>query len=132
MSRIVQHSVSLPGSPEVLYAMYLDPIHHAAFTGGGEVHIAPAVGAEFSGFGGRIAGRILALTPPKRIVQTWRSFEFRPDDLDSLLILTFHPSGAGSRLELVQVHAPEHLFETLQANWPMRYFDPWRAYLLQR
>lgn len=132
MARIVQHSVTLPGQPGALYTMYLDPVQHAAFTGGGEVRIAPRVGAEFSGFGGRITGRILALTPGRQIVQTWRSFEWRPDDLDSVLVLTFEAAGTDTRLELVQVSPPEHLYETLQANWPMRYFDPWRAYLEHR
>jgi uncharacterized protein YndB with AHSA1/START domain len=75
MLRIVQHSVTLPGSPQALYSMYLDPVQHAAFTRGGEVCIAPRVGADFTGFGGRITGRILALTPGRQIVQTWRSFE---------------------------------------------------------
>jgi hypothetical protein len=27
------------------------------------------------------------------------------------------------------VNAPDHLYEKLLANWPMRYWDPWRAYL---
>lgn len=131
MLRIVQHSVTLPGSPATLYSMYLDPGQHAAFTGGGDVIIAPKVGAEFWGFGGRITGCILALTPNRQIVQSWRSFEWRPEDVDSILVLTFTAAGADTRVDLVQASPPEHLYETLQANWPMRYFDPWRAYLEQ-
>jgi activator of HSP90 ATPase len=132
MLQIVQHSVILPTLPGTLYAMYLDPVQHAAFTGGGEVSIAPRVGAEFSAFGGRIAGRILALTPDRQIVQTWRSFEWRPDEIDSILVLTFQSDAEGAKIDLVQVSPPPHLYETLQANWPMRYFDPWRAYLARR
>ena len=26
---------------------------------------------------------------------------------------------------------PERLYETLQSGWPGRYWQPWRAYLLQ-
>jgi hypothetical protein len=51
------------------------------------------------------------------MVQTWRSFEWRPEDPDSILLLTLQPESAGTRLDL------------LQANWPMRYLDPWRAAL---
>ena len=128
MERIVQHSVILPGSPAALYAMYLDPVQHAAFTGG-PVHIAAALGAAFEAFGGRIRGVIVHLTPGRQVVQTWRSFEWAPEDLDSLLVLSFWPDTAGTRLELAQVNVPERLFPTLQANWPMRYLDPWRACL---
>jgi activator of HSP90 ATPase len=127
--RVVRHSIFLPATPARVYFTYLDPVEHAAFTGGGEVTIAPLVGAQFSAFGGRITGRIIALTPDRQIVQTWRSFEWRPEDPDSILLLTLQPESAGTRLELLQAPAPEHLHDTLQENWPMRYLDPWRAAL---
>ncbi|MEO8635720.1 MAG: SRPBCC domain-containing protein [Gemmatimonadales bacterium] len=131
METIVQHSVILPGTPAALYAMYLDPAQHAAFTGG-PVTIAAASGAVFEAFGGRIHGVIVHLTPGRQIVQTWRSFEWAPDDLDSLLVLSFWPDAGGTRLDLAQVNVPERLCATLQANWPMRYLDPWREYLASR
>ena len=128
MQRIVQHSVSLPAEPARPYTMYLDPAQHAGFTGG-LVRIAAAPGAEFWAFDGRIHGRILHLTPGRQIVQTWRSFEWAADDVDSILALTFEAEGSGARLELVQVNVPDRLYETLQKNWPMRYLDPWRAFV---
>jgi len=125
----VQHSILLPAPAARVYAMYLDPAQHASFTGGGEVTISDREGAEFSGFGGRITGRILRLDPGRLIVQTWRSFEFKPEDPDSILILALRPEGRGTRLSLVQAPTPEHLHDTLQNNWPMRYLDPWKAAL---
>lgn len=62
-------------------------------------------------------------------MQSWRSFEWRPEDLDATLILTFWPDDGGGRIELVQANAPDHLYETLLAGWPMRYWEPWQAYL---
>ena len=131
MLRIVQQSVELPASPAALYSMYLDPTQHAAFTGGGPASISAAPGSAWSAFDGRIHGRILALTPHRQIVQSWRSFEWQEEDPDSVLILTFWPSGSGARLDLAQVDVPERLYETLQSGWPGRYWQPWRAYLLQ-
>ena len=128
MERVVQHSVLLPATPGRVYETYLDPRAHAVFTGGAAT-IAAAPNGEFLEFDGRIAGRILHLVPDRRIVQTWRSFEWAPDELDSILVLRFEPEGSGTRLSLVQVNVPDRLFPTLQANWPMRYFDPWCAYL---
>lgn len=127
--KIVQQSVDLPALPQALYSMYLDPLEHAAFTGGGPASISPVPGTEWSAFDRRIHGRILALTPERQIVQSWRSFEWQNDDPDSILVLTFRPAGSGTRLDLAQVDVPERLYETLLSGWPSRYWQPWRAYL---
>ena len=129
MPKIVQQSAALPAPPEALYAMYLDPVQHAEITGSSVVRIAPKEGAEFWAFDGRIQGRILALTAGRQIVQTWRSFEWRPEDLDGTLVLAFFPYSGGAIVESALVNAPDHLADKLLANWPMRYWDPWRAYL---
>jgi len=129
MLKIVEQSVQLPADPDSLYRMYLDPHQHAAITGSPVVRIAPVEGAEFWAFDGRIHGRILALCPGRQIVQSWRSFEWRPHDVDATLILVFSPCPGGGCIESALVNAPEHLYEKLVANWPMRYWDPWRAYL---
>ena len=131
MLKIVQQSVELPATSAALYSMYLDPVRHAAFTGGGPASITAAPGTPWSAFDGRIHGRILALTPNRQIVQSWRSFEWRDDDPDSVLVLTFSPAEAGSRLDLAQVDVPARLYETLLSGWPSRYWQPWRAYLEQ-
>jgi activator of HSP90 ATPase len=132
MLTIVQQSVELPAPPADLYAMYLDPAAHASFTGGGSVLIQPIPGSEWSAFDGRIHGRVLALTPDRQIVQSWRSFEWQEQDLDSVLILTFSPAGAGTRLDLAHAGVPARLYDTLVAGWPMRYWQPWRAHLESR
>jgi hypothetical protein len=67
MPNVVQQSVALPAPPGTLYAMYLDPQAHAAFSGGGAVRIAPTVGTDWSAFDGRIHGRILALVSDLRV-----------------------------------------------------------------
>lgn len=131
MLKIVRQSVEFPASPAALYSMYLDPVQHAAFTGGGPASITATPGTEWSAFDGRIHGRILALTPNRQIVQSWRSFEWHDDDPDSVLVLTFWLAGAGSRLDLAQVDVPARLYETLLSGWPSRYWEPWQAYLRQ-
>jgi activator of HSP90 ATPase len=131
MLKIVQQSVELPATPAVLYSNYLDPGQQSAFTGGGAASISPASGTAWSAFDGRIHGRILALTPSRQIVQSWRSFEWQDDDPDSVLILTFWPVGSGSIVALAQVDVPARLYDTLLSGWPTRYWEPWRGYLQQ-
>jgi uncharacterized protein YndB with AHSA1/START domain len=131
MLKIVQQAVELPASPAALYSMYFDPGQHAAFTGGGAASIGPAAGTAWSAFDGRIHGRMLALTPSRQIVQSWRSFEWQDDDPDSVLVLTFWPVGFGSVVDLARVDVPARLYETLLSGWPVRYWEPWREYLRQ-
>ena len=129
MLKVVQQSIDLPAPADELYLMYLDPVAHASFTGGGPVAIQATADTEWSAFDGRIHGRILALTPGRRIVQSWRSFEWQDEEPDSLLVVAFTPAAAGATVDLVQVDVPERLYDTLMAGWPMRYWQPWRSYL---
>jgi uncharacterized protein YndB with AHSA1/START domain len=132
MPKVVEQTVTLRAAPRSLYAMYLDAEHHAGFTGGGVVRIAATVGSEWSAFDGRIHGRVLALTPDRLIVQSWRSFEWQEGDLDSILVLSFWPEAAGGRVELTQANVPDDLYQNLVTGWPVRYWHPWKAYLERR
>jgi activator of HSP90 ATPase len=132
MLMVIQQSVELPASPADLYAMYLHAAAHAAFTGGGEATISPTAGTKWSAFDGRIWGRVLALTPTRQIVQSWRSFEWHDGELDAVLVLAFTPAGSGARVDLAQVGVPDRLYDTLVSGWPVRYWDPWRAHLQNR
>jgi uncharacterized protein YndB with AHSA1/START domain len=132
MLKVVQQSVDLPASPADLYAIYLDAAAHAAFTGGGPADISPTPGTQWSAFDGRIHGRILALTPGRQIVQSWRSFEWEEAELDAVLVLEFTATSEGARVDLVQVGVPHRLYDALMSGWPVRYWQPWRAYLEER
>jgi uncharacterized protein YndB with AHSA1/START domain len=132
MPKTVEQSATLPGTPQRLYSMYLDPAQHAAMTGGGPATIAQEAGSTWSAFDGRIHGRVLALTPDRQIVQSWRSFEWEDDELDSILILTFWPDAGGTRVELTQAAVPDRLYPNLVAGWPVRYWEPWRTLLSTR
>lgn len=132
MPNVVHQSVTLPASPKRLYSMYLDASQHSAFTAGGRATIAPRLGTEWSAFDGRIHGRVLALSPDRQIVQSWRSFEWLDDDLDSILILSFFPDPAGTRVDLIHAAVPERLHSTLEDGWPRRYWEPWREFLSRR
>jgi activator of HSP90 ATPase len=129
MPKTVVQSLNLPATPPKLYAMYLDADQHASFTGGGPARIAAKAGTEWSAFDGRIHGRILALIADRMIVQSWRSFEWEENDLDSILVLTFWPEGQGARVELTQANVPDRLYDTLVSGWPSRYWNPWRSFL---
>lgn len=128
MPRTIQSAAFLPAPPEELFDMYLDATAHAAFTGA-RVEISARPGARFRAFAGRVTGTILHLVPNKLIVQTWRSVNFSPGDIDSTLILTFWPQDAGGRIELVQVNVSDPDYAGVSQGWEKYYWTPWREYL---
>lgn len=128
MKRIIQQSVTLPASPDRLFDMYLDPVSHAAIAGG-PVTINPAVGSEFSAFNGMISGKTIAVVPKKHIVQLWRGQQWKPEDRDSVLVLTFLPDGAYGKIELTHLDVPDYDFDDVNKGWMDYYWKPWKAYL---
>ncbi len=131
MPKLIQQTVVLPSPPGRLFDMYLDPKEHAAFTGG-EVVISPKPGSEFKAFNNMLSGQMLLVVPKRMIVQTWRSIHFGPDDLDSILTLTFHEDAAGGRIELVHVNVADRDAAQVNEGWENFYWKPWRRYLEQR
>jgi hypothetical protein len=142
-NRVIQQSIVLPATPERLYAMYFDSASHAAFTGE-PVTIAEQAGAKFVAFDGKLSGTILAFVKPRLIVQAWRSMMFKPNDPDSILILSFSaaeidPKNSASdrpnpvgRIDLIHLDVPEHDFLGVTEGWPKFYWEPWKKYLLSK
>jgi uncharacterized protein YndB with AHSA1/START domain len=130
MPRTIQLAASLPAPPDRLFDMYLDPVEHAAFTGA-PVAVSAQPGAPFRAFSGVLTGTILQVVPKRLIVQSWRSPQWGPTDIDSTLILAFWPEGDGGRIELVHVNVVDGDFAGVSQGWEKFYWTPWRAYLTQ-
>lgn len=128
MPRIITLAAVLPRPPARLYAMYLNPREHAAFTGA-PVKIAARAGARFEAFEGTLTGTILQVVSNRLIVQSWRSTNFGKRDLDSTLVLSFWPDPAGGRIELTHVNVADTDFAGVSEGWLKYYWTPWRAHL---
>ncbi len=129
MAKTIASAATFPASPRTLYRMFLSSKEHAAACGGGDARIAPRVGGTFSLFGGSLSGRTLLLKPGRMIVQAWRSSAFRPDDPDSVLVLTFSGDAKRGKISLVHVNVPDHDAQGVRKGWPAYYWKPWAAYL---
>jgi activator of HSP90 ATPase len=128
MKRIIQHSITLPAPPDRLFDIYLDPVMHGAIAGG-PVTISPAVGSVFLAFDGMLSGKTIAVIPKKHIVQLWRGKHWKPEDRDSILVLTFLPDGADGKIELTHLDVPDYDFDDVNKGWTEYYWKPWKAYL---
>jgi activator of HSP90 ATPase len=128
MRSVINQSVLLPAEAEVLFETYLDPVRHAAITGG-SVTIGSVPGSPFIAFDGVLRGTMLAVVPHRLIVQAWRSAKFHDDDPDSTLVLSFASEGDGGRIDLVHLDVPDHDYQGVHDGWTLYYWTPWRAYL---
>ena len=128
MSQLIQQSVVLPAPAARLFQMYLDPAEHAAITGK-PVTIGREPGSEFAAFDGALTGGILQVVPDRLIVQSWRSRNWRPDDVDSTLVLTFWPDCEQGRIDLVHVNVADCDAKDVTEGWGKYYWTPWRAYI---
>lgn len=128
MPQLIQQSVVLPAPAERLFEMYLDPKEHAGLTGK-PVTIGPEPGSEFAAFDGALVGKILQVVEKRLIVQAWRSKNWRADDIDSTLVLTFRPEGEQGRIDLVHVNVADQDAKDVSEGWEKYYWTPWRAHL---
>jgi hypothetical protein len=111
--------------------MYMEPTSHASITGQ-PVVIGEESGSEFRAFGDMLTGTMLQIVRPHLIVQSWRSANFRADDEDSTLILSFSDQGDEGRIDLVHLDVPTVDYDGVTEGWENFYWTPWREYLKAR
>jgi uncharacterized protein YndB with AHSA1/START domain len=120
----------LPATPEEVYDAWISDDGHAAMTGG-LAEIDPRVGGQFSAWDGYITGRTLVLEPGRRIVQAWRTSDFRVADPNSQIevVLTAVPGGTEIKLHHTAIPDGQAGYEQ---GWRDNYFDPMRDYFSGR
>jgi activator of HSP90 ATPase len=123
----IEVSAVVPASTKDIYDAWLDGKKHAAFTGSGATGAAK-VGSRHSAWGGYIHGWTLKLEPGKRIVQSWRTTEFAPEDPDSLLVVKLAKTKGGTKITITHSDIPAGQGSQYQQGWKDHYFTPMEAY----
>ena len=111
-----------------LYKAWLDPIHHAAMSFGGEADIDARLGGSHSVGNGYIQGVFEELIPGQKIVQTWRTSDFLEDQADSRVEIHFSDTDEGGHIRLVQTGLPLDQVEEYRLGWLQNYFEPMKRY----
>jgi len=120
--------LELSVNPEKLYNDWLDSKAHSSFTGG-EAHISNSLNSEFSCWDGYISGRIKELEPAKRILQSWRTSEFKELDEDSILEVLFNNLPTGNTLFILNHwNLSEDDIEKYKSGWVEHYLKPMKDY----
>ena len=117
---------TFPVSPEVLYNAWLDGKQHSKMTGG-EATASIEEGDNFIAWEGYIRGVNKKLTPHSKIVQSWRTSEFKESDKDSLLTLHFKDIPGGCYLTLSHKNIPIGQ-PNYEQGWQEHYFTPMQEY----
>lgn len=127
MSEPIHQEVTFAATPQRLFEALMNEDQHGAFTGGA-AHISKDVGGAFACHDGQIVGRNIELEPNRRIVQAWRVANW-DDGVYSVVKLDLQPDGEQTRLVLDHSGVPEASRDQVAAGWPMRYWEPLKAYL---
>ncbi len=118
-----EQSATIPAEPSVIYDAWLSSAGHTAMTGS-RATVDPVVGGEFTAWDGFITGRTVELEPKTRIVQSWRTVEFRDSDPDSRIEVVLEPVPGGTLLRLSHRGVPSDQRGYEEGGWRSSYFDP--------
>ena len=116
-----------PVSCETLFDGWLDGPTHTAMTGS-LASVENFVGGEHSAWDGYIHGTIIELDRPRRIVQTWRTPDFKPSEVDSIVEVTLTPVKDSTLLTLRHSLVPTRLRGFEEGGWQENYFEPMLKY----
>lgn len=113
-------------SAQTIFEAWLDSVQHSKMTGG-EAKCSDRVGEEFTAWDGYITGENLEIVPNEKIVQTWRTSEFSPEDQDSILTIELKEVGNTTELTLTHTNIPKGQTQYHQ-GWINHYLNPMKAY----
>ena len=126
MKAAFEMKVKFPVKASMIYNAWLDSKTHSEMTGG-EASCSNLEGEEFSAWDGYIAGKNIQLNPYEKIIQSWRTSDFKNNDEDSELTIEIHETEEGCELLLIHKNIPEGQPDYKQ-GWIDHYFNPMRIY----
>lgn len=120
-------SYIIPASKEAVYNAWLDSEKHAKMTNTESAIGSTEVGGSFMAHDGYITGKNIELVPYSKIVQSWRSTEFKDGEEDSTIELIFEDKNGGTLVTLTHSNVPEG-GEHYESGWKTHYFAPMKVY----
>lgn len=114
---------TISATPQQVHDAWLSSNEHSAMTGG-VAHVDPKIGGTFDAWDGYITGVTLELDPGRRILQTWRTSEFKESDPDSTIEVLLEPDGDATLLTLTHSNVPDGQTSYEEGGWQQHYFEP--------
>jgi uncharacterized protein YndB with AHSA1/START domain len=110
-------SAVVPATADRVYASWLDTAEHSRMTGGERVRVEARVGSDYSARDSHVTGKILELEPGRRIVQSWRTTDFRSSHPDSRLELHLRDVPGGCEVMILHTEIPQGLAAKYEDLW---------------
>lgn len=128
MSKTFQQSVEFANvTAHDLYRTYMNSSEHSAAINA-PASISLEIGGAFKIFGDNgLSGRNLAIIPDRLVVQAWRGQVWKPEDVDSTLILMFEDRPSGAYIHLAHLEIPDHAHQLVNPDaWNRMYWQRWK------
>lgn len=116
----------LQAKAKQVYKAWLSTQGHTKMTGG-TAFVSDRVGDKFTAWDGYLCGKNLELKPYERIVQSWRSTNFKEEEADSQIEIILTETAGETELTLNHTNVPES-GEHYIKGWVEHYFQPMQAY----
>lgn len=127
----IEMSAVIAAAPDDVYAAWMTAKGHAAFTGA-PASISARAGTRHTAWDGYIHGWVLKAGPGRRATLAWRTSDFAPGDMDSLVELSIERAKEGTRVKLTHCEIPEGQGERYTKGWEEFYFAPLAKYFAAR
>ena len=124
-------STEIPSTAEEIYDAWLNSETHAEMTAAESALASREVGAEHKAHGNYISGVNMELIPNEKIVQSWRTAQFKEDDEDSVIEVTLEERKDHTLLTLKHSGVPDSE-KHVEQGWTDYYFTPMQAYFASR
>ena len=126
MKETVVLSENFKLKPAVIYRAWLDSSSHSKMTGG-KAFCSNKVGKPHTEWNGYITGKNIELFENQKIVQIWRTSEFKEKDEDSILSIDLKETSKGTKLTLTHKNIPEGQTQ-YKTGWVKSYLNPMKEY----
>lgn len=109
-----------------IFKAWLNSKGHTEMTGG-VAKVSDKIGDSFTAWDGYIEGKNISLEPYKRVVQSWRTSDFKEEETDSKIEVLLNETDGETELTLIHTNLPES-GEAYKKGWDDHYFQPMKAY----
>ena len=119
-------TTKIKATPKQIFKSWLSTQRHTKMIGS-PAFVSDKVGETFTAGEGYISGSNIELEPYKRIVQSWRSSDFKDDESDSQIEILLSEEDEETTLTLKHTNVPES-GDQYKTGWEEHYFAPMKAY----
>ena len=117
---------TFPVEPFKIYSAWLDSESHSQMTGG-QATCSIKENGSFTAWDGYISGKNVKLMKDQRIIQTWRTSDFKDSDDDSEIEINLIAIDGGTQFTLNHSKIPDGQPDYEQ-GWEEHYFEPMNKY----